>query len=180
MKFSIERGKYAETIMVEGAANDEILAGPFRNFKGEKRQFNDAGKRNFALKMNIPVELLDELANAGLKIKELAPKDPEYGDEPTRFAKVNVAFGGKRPPELYLITGNKMHELSEGELGILDFARFSNVDLVIRTYHKDEKSTTLYLQKGYFTIEQDPLSAKYANMELDMGDDDGELPFDED
>ena len=64
--------------------------------------------------------------------------------------------------------------------GLLDTARFSNVDLVIRTYHKDENSTTLYLQKGYFTIEQDPISAKYANMEFSADEDEEELPFDED
>jgi len=185
MKLTIEKSGRSEIIMVEGATQDDILAGSFRNFRGEKRKYNDAGKRNFNLALDLPVEALDQLTETGLKIKELAPKDEEYGDEPLRFVKVNVAFGGKFPPNLYLVSGNKMHELAEGELGLLDGSRFANVDLVIRTYHKDENSTTLYLQKGYFTIQQDPISAKYANMDigdgpLDDEDYDEGLPFNED
>ena len=47
---------------------------------------------------------------------------------------------------------------------------YTNVDLIIRTYRKDEDSCTLYLQKGYFTIEQDPISAKYADLDVDSLD----------
>ena len=176
MKVTISKSGKAENLMIEGAGQMEIMPGPFRNFRGEKRKFNDEGKRNFNLRLDIPVEALDELANMGLKIKEIAPRDDgEYGDEPTRFAKVNVAYGGKFPPNLYLVTGKKMKELTENELALLDAARFTNVDLIIRMYHKDENSTTLYLNKGYFTIEQDPISAKYAELGLD--EDDEELPW---
>lgn len=179
MKITIERSGKVETLMIEAAGQMDILPGPFRNFRGEKRKFNDEGKRNFNLKLDIPTEALDELAGMGLNIKELPPRDEEYGDQPLRFVKVNVAFGGKYPPNLYLVTGKKMKELTENELALLDGARFTNVDLVIRTYHRDESSTTLYLQKGYFTIEQDPISAKYADLGLD-GEDDVELPWNED
>lgn len=173
MKLIIEKSGKAEMIMVEGAGQMDILPGQFRNFRGEKRKFNDEGKRNFNLALNFEPDVLDSLVNLGLNIKELAGNE-EYGDEPTRFVKVNVAFGGKVPPELYLVAGKKMKELTQMELGLLDGARFTNVDLIIRTYHRDEDSCTLYLQKGYFTIEQDPISAKYAELE---GED---LPFDED
>lgn len=185
MKITIERTGRAETLMIAGASQEDILAGNFRNFRGEKRKapngtiVNDEGKRNFNLALNLATEDLDKLADTGLKIKELAPKDEEYGDEPLRFVKVNVAFGGKYPPNLYLVNGKRLKELSENELALLDAARFSNVDLVIRTYHKDENSTTLYLQKGYFTIEQDPISAKYADMDV-AGEYEDEIPFDED
>jgi hypothetical protein len=184
MELTIERTGRAETLMISGATQQDILAGNFRNFRGEKRKapngkiVNDEGKRNFNLALNLPVEALDELAATGLNIKELKPKDDEYGDEPLRFVKVNVAFGGTYPPNLYLVSGKKLKELSENELALLDAARFTNVDLIIRTYHKDEDSTTLYLQKGYFTIEQDPISAKYANMDV-TGDYEDEVPFDE-
>lgn len=178
MKLTIERQGRAELIMVEGASQGDILPGQFRNFRGEKRKFNDEGKRNFNLALNLPVEALDELVNLGLNIKEI-PGNEEYGDEALRFAKVNVAFGGKVPPELYLVSGKKMKELTQNELGLLDGARFTNVDLIIRTYHRDENTCTLYLQKGYFTIEQDPITAKYSNMDLDMLDAEfvEELPF---
>jgi hypothetical protein len=187
MELTIERGKKAETIMISGASQTDILPGNFRNFRGEKRKsregkiVNDEGVRNFNLALNLPTEALDDLASLGLNIKELAPKDEEYGDQPLRFAKVNVAYGGKFPPEMYLVSNGKMKELTQNELGLLDGARFSNVDLIVRTYHKDENSCTLYLQKGYFTIELDPISAKYADMALDESgfiDSDDEPPFD--
>ena len=179
MKLTIEKTGRVETLMIEGAGQMDILPGPFRNFRGEKRKFNDEGKRNFNLALHLDTDALDELAATGLKIKELPPRDEEYGDEPLRFVKVNVAFGGKYPPNLYLVTGKKMKELTENELALLDGARFTNVDLVIRTYHRDEETTTLYLQKGYFTIEQDPISAKYAELGLD-DEDKEELPWNED
>ena len=176
MKLTIERMGRSETILVEGALQEDILPGQFRNFRGEKRKFNDEGKRNFNLALNLPTEALDDLASTGLKIKELAANE-EYGDEPLRFVKVNVAFGGKQPPELYLVSGRNMKELTQSELGLLDGARFTNVDLVIRTYHRDENSTSLYLQKGYFTIQQDPISAKYANLDIDAINADDDMPF---
>ena len=181
MKLTIEKNGRSENILVMDATQEDILPGQFRNFRGEKRRFNDEGKRNFNLALNLPEEALNDLAATGLKIKELAGNE-EYGDEPTRFVKVNVAFGGKVPPELYLVSGKNMKELTQNELGLLDGARFTNVDLVIRTYHRDENTCTLYLQKGYFTIEQDPISAKYANLNYDALDLEGEepLPFDED
>ena len=187
MKLTIERSGKAETLLIEEASQSDILPGNFRNFRGEKRKapngniVNDEGKRNFNLSLNLPIEALDDLASLGLNIKEI-PGNEEYGDEPLRFVKVNVAFGGKYPPELYLCTEKKKKELTQGELGLLDGARFKNVDLVIRTYRREEGSCTLYLQKGYFTIESDPISAKYENMAVDevgsMIDDDDEVPFD--
>ena len=179
MKLTIEKSGRVETLMVEGAGQMDILPGAFRNFRGEKRKYNDEGKRNFNLALNLDTDALDELAATGLKIKELPPRDEEYGDQPLRFVKVNVAYGGQQPPNLYLVNGKKMKELNQTELALLDGARFTNVDLVIRTYHRDEETTTLYLQKGYFTIEQDPISAKYSELEM-TADDQEELPWNED
>lgn len=176
MRLTIEpRGK-KEVIMVEGATQEDILPGSFRNFRGEKRTFNDAGKRNFNLALNLPTEALDDLVALGLNIKETKGNE-EYGDEPTRFVKVNVQYDSKIPPELYLVTKKNTKELTQGELGLLDGARFSNVDLIINTYHKEEGKCSLWLQKGYFTIEQDPITAKYQNLNfdaLDAEDDDSD------
>lgn len=177
MKLTIDRAGRSEMLMVMGAAQEDILPGGFRNFRGEKRRFNDEGKRNFNLALNLPAEAIEDLASIGLNIKEL-PANEEYGDEPLKFVKVNVAFGGKQPPELYIVSGNSMKELTQGELGLLDGARFSNVDLVIRAYHRDENSATLYLNKGYFTIQQDPITAKYADMDLSILDSEDAVPFD--
>lgn len=182
MKITVENTGRSEQILIEGATQENILGGVWRNFRGEKRKYNDAGKRNFNIALNLSEDEIEKLTATGLKIKERAPKDEEYGDKPLQYVKVNVALEGKFPPNLYLVRGRRMHELAEGELGLLDGARFTNVDLVIRTYHRDEDTCTLYLQKGYFTIEQDPIAAKYENMYLDSDevDEEEELPFDED
>ena len=74
MKLTIERSGRAEILMIEGASQTDIIPGQFRNFRGEKRKFNDEGKRNFNLALNLPVDALDELADLGLKIKELDRK----------------------------------------------------------------------------------------------------------
>ena len=176
MNLTIDRAGRTETILIEAASQEDILPGQFRNFRGEKRRFNDEGKRNFNLALKLPEAGLNDLASLGLNIKNL-PGNAEYGDEPLNFVKVNVAFGGKIPPELYLVSGDNMKLLTQNELGLLDGARFENVDLVIRTYHRDENSASLYLQKGYFTIQQDPISAKYARFDIDALDAESELPF---
>ena len=147
MKLTIERSGRAEVLMVEGATQSDILPGQFRNFRGEKRKFNDEGKRNFNLALNLPTEALDDLAATGLKIKEI-PANEEYGDEPLRFVKVNVAYGGKVPPELYLVAGKNMKELTQNELGLLDGARLTNVDMVVRTYHRDERPVRYICRRG--------------------------------
>ena len=183
MKLTVTKEGYNELVLVEQGTNSDILPGRFRNFSGEKRKskagkiINDEGKMNFNLRLDLPVEALDQLAAIGLKITELPPTDDSYGDEPLRFVKVNVAFGGKQDPNLYLITDNKKKRLTEKQCALLDGSRFSKVELVMRTYHRDENSTTLYLNNGFFYIEQDPISAKYADFEEIGDEDDEELPF---
>ena len=172
MKLYLDRGN----IMIEGATQKELLGGSFRNFRGEKRKFNDAGKRSFNLV--IPDECIDLLTDMHCNVKELAPRDDD-GEEPLRFVKVNVAFG-KYPPELYLCTNINKKELLEDELGLLDGALFDNVDMIIRPYNNDSGTCSLYLSKGYFTSKSDPITAKYENLRMlsSEGEDDEEVPFD--
>lgn len=161
-------------LMVEGAEQKDILGGQFRNFRGEKRKFNDAGRRNFNLV--IPDEYLQLVTEMGCNVKELAPRDDD-GEQPIHFVKVNVAYG-QYPPQLFLVSRRNKKELLEDELGLLDGAYFGNVDMVIRTYHRDEASCSLYLNRGYFTIQQDPITAKYESYAaFDNDEDEEEVPF---
>lgn len=181
----------AEILSFLGASQEDILPGKFRNFRGEKRKapdgriVNDEGVRSFNLSLNsLPIEAIDSLAALKVRIKELPPKNDEYGDEPLRFVKVNVAYGGKIPPELYLVLNGKKKLLTQGELGLLDGSRYNCVDMTIRTYHRDADTCTLYLQNAYFELEQDPVAAKYASFEVDsylgnsVTDEREPLPFD--
>lgn len=163
-------------LMIEGASQQDILGGSFRNFRGEKRRFNDEGKRNFNLV--VPEEYLGLLSDMKCNIKELAAKD-EDGEEPLRFIKINVAFG-QYPPHLYLCSKRNKKELLQDELGLLDGAIFDNVDMILRTYHRDENSCSLYLNNGFFTIKTDPITAKYESLvdvENDSSYDTEEAPF---
>lgn len=163
-------------LMIEGASQQDILGGSFRNFRGEKRRFNDEGKRNFNLV--VPEEYLGILSDMKCNIKELAAKD-EDGEEPLRFIKINVAFG-QYPPHLYLCSKRNKKELLQDELGLLDGAIFDNVDMILRTYHRDENSCSLYLNNGFFTIKTDPITAKYESLvdvENDSSYDTEEAPF---
>lgn len=163
-------------LMIEGASQQDILGGSFRNFRGEKRRFNDEGKRNFNLV--VPEEYLGLLSDMKCNIKELAAKD-EDGEDPLRFIKINVAFG-QYPPHLYLCSKRNKKELLQDELGLLDGAIFDNVDMILRTYHRDENSCSLYLNNGFFTIKTDPITAKYESLvdvENDSSYDTEEAPF---
>ena len=191
MKLTIERRKYDELLIVEGADNTDILPGTkyFRNFSGlEKRNdktgqvVNSAGRRNFCLALNFPTEVLDELADLGLDIVEFASQNSEeYGDDPLRFVRIQISEGGKAPSSLYLVNDvqKKKKQLTGKEINLLDGARFSNVNLVFRTWHKDNGKVSLYLNTGSFSIEMNPVEARLAEYDEVLGDDlgDEELPF---
>ena len=77
----------------------ELLNGPFRNFSGEERGKNAAGKRNFCIK--IDDDLAEKMKEDGFHIKILQPR--EEGDEACYFLKINIKPESKYPPEIYLL-----------------------------------------------------------------------------
>ena len=195
MKLTIDRNGRSELLLIEEADNNDILPGTkyFRNFSGlEKKSktgqvVNSEGRRNFCLALNFSKEVLDELAALGLDIVQFDSENTEeYGDEPLRFVRVQISEGGKAPSELYLVneTLKKKEPLRTGkQINLLDAARFSKVELVIRTWHKDNGKVSLYLNSGYFYIQMNPIDAKYANFDEAISDSelmaDGEvLPWD--
>lgn len=179
MKLTIDNQGREQLLLIEGAENHDILPGTkyFRNFSGAEKKnngkvVNSEGRRNFCLALNFPEEVLDELANLGLDIVEFqSTNTEEYGDEPLRFVRVQISEGGKRPSELYLAndTLKKKQQLTGNKISLLDGARFSNVNLVIRTWHKDDGKVSLYLNSGYFSIQMNPIDAKYADYDDALG-----------
>ena len=189
MKLTVEREGNSEILMVEDATQDDIRPGSFfRNFAGEERKnkgkiVNSEGRRNFCLVLNFPEDILDELQALGLKIVELSSDNDEYNDGPLRFVRVEISTEGKRPTEMYLVNDAKKEciPMTPPQYGKLDRFRFSNVNLVIRTWHKDDGSTALYLNAGYFSIVQNRIADKFSDYKV-VGtvEDDEELPFEED
>lgn len=192
MKLTIDKQGNNELLLIEGADNADILPGTkyFRNFAGvEKRHkttgkvVNSAGRRNFCLKLDFPTEVLDELYALGLDIVEFASQNQEeYGDEPLRFVRIQISEGGKAPSRLWLSNSSnkKKKEIFNKEIDLLDNARFSKVELVVRTWHKEDGTVSLYLNSGFFEQQMNPIEAKYADFDEVLGDDFDEnegLPF---
>lgn len=134
----------------------------FRNFSGEEGKFNPAGKMNFCI-------LLDDavargMSEDGWNIKYLTPRNEE--DEPQAYIQVAVSYENI-PPKVFMVTERGQTLMDEDTIHILDWAELSNVDVIIRPYSWEVNGRSgikAYLKTGYFTIVEDDLEKKYANI----------------
>lgn len=134
----------------------------FRNFSGEEGRYNRAGDRNFCVL--IDNELAPKLIEDGWSIKYLRPRDE--GDIPQAYMQVKVSFGNI-PPRVVLVTSKNKKELSEDDIGLLDWAELAHVDLIIRPYNWEvngKSGVKGYLKTGYFTIVEDEFAARYEGL----------------
>lgn len=132
----------------------------FLNFQGKEDQYNEAGNRNFALRLTPEMEktLLDD----GFNVKYLRPR--EEGDEPTPYLPVAVKFENF-PPKIIMITSTARTVLNESTVEVLDYSDIRNVDLIITGYDwavGDKTGTKAYLKTMFVTLEEDELERKYA------------------
>lgn len=143
---------------------------PWRNFSGEERPpFNKAGDRNFAVELD--QEQATYLASLGYNVKTREAIDE--GDAPTFNIQVKVKFKN-RPPKVYMITSTGRTLLDEGLVGVLDSVDFLMVDIICVPFDWEIQATqksgvSAYLKTGFFTIDEDPLELKYAQLELNRG-----------
>ena len=155
----------------------------FRNFAGRGDQFNAPGKRNFCLVID-DEEIAQALARdlneygVGWNVKIRPPR--EEGDIPFMYLKVNVAFGERSAPAVYLKSGRATNQLSESEIGMLDDIRIASVDLDIRPFDGETRGgpfRSAYLQSIWVT--QDLSGDRFASRYAEMNDDgrDEPLPF---
>ncbi len=114
----------------------------FRNFKGEKNDFNAEGARNFSIV--IPDEDIKEaLANdvnefdVGWKVKIRPGREP--GDPAFMHLPVKIKYTSKSAPKVYLRSGNHTVELTEETVGMLDDIAIDHVDVDIRPYDDQGK-----------------------------------------
>lgn len=147
------------TVMMEGV---RII---FRNFSGKEGQYNREGDRNFAV-------LLDEktaeaMAADGWNVKMLKPRDDDEDSVEQAYLPVAVNYKG-RPPRIVLITSRNRTNLSENQVDTLDWVDIINVDLIVRPYEwtvNGKSGIKAYLQSMYITIQEDPLEAKYSELD---------------
>lgn len=152
----------------------------FKNFSGEAGKYNPKGNRNFCVIIDDPM-VAQQLQDSGWNIKTLAPRDPE---DPVRYyTQINVKFGGRRPPNVVIITSRGKTRLTEENLNILDWAEITTCDLIIRPFEWEPGRVKGYLSSMYATIYEDELDRKYSDLP-DAPDsaqnvirDDGDMPF---
>lgn len=147
----------------------------YRNFEGRADQFNAAGKRNFCLIIDDEeiAEALREDVNqfgTGWNVKIKPPR--VEGEDPLVYMKVNVAYGERSAPSVYLKSGNATNRLSESEIAILDDIRIASVDLDIRPFDGETRTgpfRSAYLQAIWVT--QDLTGDRFASRYAAMSDD---------
>lgn len=169
-------------LIMEGA---ELLFGSFRNFSGAKGRYNAEGQRSF--NVQVEPEFIPMLEEVGINVKYFrSDLEDEDQEEKPGFFRVKVNYDGLRPPVAYVRYGEKgkFVELTAETIGQLDHAVFDNVDLILNPSHYEvngSSGTSLYLNKGYFTLHVDPLAAKYEKMmqdgDAEISDMDEEVPF---
>lgn len=137
-----------------------------RNFEGRQTQYNREGDRNFCVVIDDP-DLANKLAEDGWNIRISKPRedDAEFEDyQPRHYLPVAVKFN-PIPPKIYKVVKTNKVELGEDDIGDLDFAEITNVDLVIRPYNWEVNGKTgikAYCKTMYVSVMEDEFAEKYA------------------
>ena len=115
-----------------------IGRGGYRNFSGQKTEFNKAGERRFSI--FLPEDTAAELENLGWNIKH---KPPYEEGEPERLQMdIAVAFE-PYPPTVVLVSHDGQRTfLSEESVCILDNTDIERADLEIRPYNWEVNGKT--------------------------------------
>lgn len=136
----------------------------FRNFSGKEGKYNRAGDRNFVIFLDPAAA--EEMAKDGWNVKQLKAR-PDDEEEPPYYLQVKVRFDGGRPPKIVMITSRGKSPVDESMVDILDWAEFTNVDLIINPYEWEVQGSTglsAYLKSMYVTLYEDELDLKYADV----------------
>lgn len=158
-------------VMLEGA---QIA---FRNFTGRPSEFNQEGSRSFTI--FLPEEMAVDLSEKGWNVRQLKPRpeDAEEGMEPRPILDVAVSWKFK-PPTVALITSRGRTNIGEDQVAMLDEADIAmveneagdlvpGVDLIMNPSRWEvggRGGIKAYLKSGFFTIVENPLELKYAQL----------------
>ena len=164
-------------LLIYGADNSIILGKKFRNFAGEERRdahtgqiVNSKGNRNFNLR--IPEEYLEFFQGLKCRIKEYGG-NPEEGEAPLRYVKVNVNIDSNIPPSLRMIKSNNRvdpDDMAVDQYKNLDKIHIAYADLTIgMSTSVRDGMTSLWLNVGRFKQYVDPITEKWDSQMMDEG-----------
>lgn len=136
----------------------------YKNFAGEKKQYNAEGDRNFSIMMN-EVDA-EEMLSKGWNVKAMRRREEE--DDNLYHLKVKVNFAN-RPPRCWLVTnsGKQRTMLGEGLIGMFDHLESVRVDLEIVAFDWEMNGNTgrtAYLQSLFFHMYESELELEYAHV----------------
>lgn len=135
----------------------------WRNFSGDAKPFNDAGKRNICIMLD--VDQAEALAEMGWPIKTAKPL--EEGGPLRPFIKADIKYTAKSQPKIKMITSRGMQTMDADSVFALDYVGMANVDLVIRPFKWEfggKEGVKAMLNSLYMTIREDELDRKYADV----------------
>lgn len=134
----------------------------FKNFSGNKTQYNAEGKRNFSILIN-DIDLAESLIEEGWNLRSL--KNDE--DDISWHIPVQINFEGRIPPRVFAIKTSGKLQLNEDTIAMLDFMRIKYVDLSLNPYNwsvSGETGVKAYLNTLYAIIDETQLDLKYEEL----------------
>lgn len=134
------------------------------NFSGKEiPPYNPEGRRNFCVFID-DIRIAEDMEKDGWNIRWLEPKNE--GDERRAFVSVAVNFS-HIPPKIVLITSKGQTRLGEEEVGMLDWAEKTNVDITINPRPWDDngrRRIKAYLRTMKVSIYEDDLEREIDEM----------------
>lgn len=132
------------------------------NFAGAELPMNAPGDRNFNVALD--PKTADDLIRWGWNVKTGRSRDEE--ETPEFYIAVTVGYK-IRPPMVWMITKRGKTHLTEEMVGLLDEAEISVADIIVRGVPWERHGRSgikAYLKTGFFTINEDYLQEKYADV----------------
>ena len=105
------------------------------NFSGKEiPPYNPEGRRNFCVFID-DIGIAEQMERDGWNIRWLEPRNE--GDVRKAFVSVAVSFTN-RPPKILLYTSRGETQIKEDEVGMLDWAEKTKVDITINPRYWDD------------------------------------------
>jgi hypothetical protein len=143
----------------------------YKNFRGEKGQFNEEGKRNFSVWLDNETAMRLQQMGWNPKLIRRTAEEPEELRE--WHLKVNVSYDN-RPPRIFFITEStkSRNPIDEELVFLVDRGVFDRVSVTLSPYNHrmNGGGVTAYLRTMYCVLHEDPLDLEYMDYQL-PGDD---------